>query len=320
MKKLFLGLVVCAFISNGFAETQWKLAASYGDDTLHTKTIRYFVEQVKESTGGEINIEVFPNQSLFKQKGILQATKNGKAEFGEVLMSGYDNIRWLWGIDSLPFISNSYEKAQKLWKISKKPISEDLNSMNLVLLYTVPWPGQNIYSKHAVNGSSDFMDKRFRTYDTATTKMASLLGAKPKNIAYSDVVNKFSAGELDMMTTSSSGLDLKLWNYVKYYIKIDASFPKDMVFMNKTVFDGLDKATQKAIMESAQKAEQYGWDISKNEYESREALLSEKGMVITEPENSFKQLLLRVGQKIDSEWRQKADDQTLEVMKEFRGY
>ncbi|MBS9778226.1 MAG: TRAP transporter substrate-binding protein [Gammaproteobacteria bacterium] len=321
MKKLFLALAACAFTSSVFAETQWRFAASYGDETLHTKTIRYFAEQVKEGTAGEINIQVFSNQSLVKQNSILQATKNGKVELGEVLLSGYDNIHALWGIDSLPFISNSYDKAKKLWEISKKPISEDLDGMNLVLLYTVPWPGQNIYSKNAINSVEDFSGKNFRTYNDTTKKIASLLGANAKNVAYSDIVEKFSSGDLDiMMTSSSSGVGLKSWNYIKHYTKIDASFPKNMVFMNKAIFEGLDEATRKAIMESAKKAEKYGWDMSKSEHESSEALMSEKGINISESTKSLQQLLFRIGQKLDSQWRAKADAVSLKVMKEFRGY
>ncbi|MBS9778193.1 MAG: TRAP transporter substrate-binding protein [Gammaproteobacteria bacterium] len=321
MKKLLLALTACSFVSTGFAGTQWKMAAGYGDDTLQTKTIRYFADQVKDNTGGEIDIEVFPNQSLFKQKAILPATKAGKVELGEVFLSGYDKNHPLWGVDNLPFVANSFEKAEQLWKISRQAIAEDLEKMDLVLLYAVPWPGQNIYSKEAIESGSDLVDKKFRSYNDTTAKVASLLGGEPKEVEYSDISKEFSNGELDvMMTSSTGGVNSEAWNYAKYYTKIDASFPKNIVFINKATWEGLDDVVKQSIMESAAKAEQYGWELSKKEQESNESVLAEKGVAISEPSQELQQLLFRTGQKLDIEWRKNADERSLEIMREFRGY
>ncbi|MBS9777904.1 MAG: TRAP transporter substrate-binding protein [Gammaproteobacteria bacterium] len=321
MKKLFLGLILYPFLSISVAAEQWRIAAGYADDTLQTKTLRYFAEQVKNNTKEQIDIEVFPNQSLYKQQAILQATKNGQVELGEIFLSGYDKIHAVWGIDNLPFIANSYEKAEKLWLLSKDEITSDLEKMNLVLLYAVPWPGQNIYSKDAIEDNSYFAGKNFRTYNAITAELASLLGADAKNVQYSDLAKEFSGGGLDiMMTSSTGGVNLKAWNYVKNYTKIDASFPKNIVFINKDIWESLDSNTQAAIKESAKQAEKHGWELSKSEQKNNELILSENGIEVSQPKKTLKQLLLRVGQKLDSEWRQKADDNSLKVMKEFRGY
>ncbi len=321
MKRLLVAFGVLVLSFNLFAETQWKMATSYSENSHHTRAIRHFVDQIRDKTAGSINIEVFPAQSLFSKKDILPATRGGEVQFGEIIMSLYGDEYPLWEIDSLPFLANTYEKSEKLWSLSRNQIAKDLEEMNLVLLYAVPWPGQNFYSKKMIDSNLFFDNKKVRSYSPTTAKIITLLGAQPKSVSVAEIEKAFTDGEIDaMITSSTTGISSEAWQFSNHYTKVNAFFPKNMVFMNKGTWDSLDSSTQAIIREAANDAEKFGWGLSKSEQEKNEGILMSQGMSVSEPNRQVLQLLFRVGQQMAFDWRERADRQSLKIMQEFRGY
>ncbi len=62
-------------------------------------------------------------------------------------MSAHENENPVFGLDSVPFVTASYDDAAKLWAAGKEQFSKALEEQNLVLVYSVPWPPQGFYFK-----------------------------------------------------------------------------------------------------------------------------------------------------------------------------
>ena len=43
------------------AETTWLMASGYPEENFHTKNIRMFIDEVAEASGGELTIDLQPN-------------------------------------------------------------------------------------------------------------------------------------------------------------------------------------------------------------------------------------------------------------------
>ncbi len=318
MKKILLAVAIMSVALGASAEKQWKMATPYGAGQLHDKTNHYFAEQLAEKTQGKIQIEIYPGEKLVEHSQILAATRNNTVQLGEVLISRYGHRQPLWAMDSLPFLANSYEKARKLWAATRGPIAEDLDKKNLVLLYSVPWPGQNFYSKGKIDNIGYFEGKTIRVYNDVLAKVTKNLKAIPKR---TKIKQGIESGKLDILITSpSTGVAYNMWEYMGHYTKVNAFFPKQMVFINKDEWGKLDATTQKAVREAAKSAEAYGWSLSKTEHAGKEAELIDNGMVSEEPNADVKQTLFRLGQKMVVDWRKKADKRAKDAMRLFRGY
>ena len=159
MKNLRIFLYAFVFINfslfgMGHAE-KWDMPMAYSATNFHSEHGVIFADKVKDYTNGELEITVHPGGSLFKGGEIKRAVQTGQAPIGERFMSAHANEAPLLGWDNLPFLATTYEDNNKLWSVAKDKVNKQLSDLNLVALYTCPWPGQGFYFKKEVNSSAD---------------------------------------------------------------------------------------------------------------------------------------------------------------------
>ncbi|HEX4780581.1 MAG TPA: TRAP transporter substrate-binding protein DctP, partial [Usitatibacter sp.] len=166
-----------AFCAAASAQTKWDMPTPYPPTNFHTENIARFVADVEKATGGKLVITVHSNASLFKAPEIKRAVQGGQAQMGEILISGYSNEDPIFGVDSVPFLATSYADAAKLWKASRKALEERFAKQVLMILYSVPWPPQGIYSSKPIGSIADMKGLKMRTYNPYTSRIAELAGA-----------------------------------------------------------------------------------------------------------------------------------------------
>jgi TRAP-type C4-dicarboxylate transport system substrate-binding protein len=112
----------------------------------------------------------------------------------------------------------------------------------LQLLYSVPWPPQGLYSRTAIAAMQGFKGMRMRSYSPAIERISNLIGAQPVAIQLTDLSRAIAEEKIDLVLTSSqTGVETKVWSKLQYFYKVNAWIPKNVVFINKKVFDGLDR-------------------------------------------------------------------------------
>src|SRR5699024_11183347 len=148
------------------------------------------------------------------------------------------------------------DQARQLWRASKDKVAALLAEDGIKLLYAVPWPPQGLYVSKPVDNIKDLQGLKFRSYNAATAKLAKLLGMVPTQVEVPEVPQAFSTGIIDAMITSpTTGVNTKAWDYVDYFYDIQAWVPKNMVMINADVFNSLPEKTQQAILNAAEAAE-----------------------------------------------------------------
>ena len=133
----------------------WDMPMAYADGNFHTQNGKLFAQCVKTGTGGKLEIVVHGGGSLFKGNEIKRAVQTGQVPIGERLLSAHQNENAVFGYDSVPFLATSYEDSEKLWQAARPIIEKVLEQQNLVLLYSVPWPPQGIYTKKPLESIED---------------------------------------------------------------------------------------------------------------------------------------------------------------------
>lgn len=298
-----------AGITAATAETKWDMPTPYGDGNFHTQNIATFAEDVSDKTNGSLQIQVHSAGSLFKHPEIKNSVRKGLAPIGEVLISRLSNEDAVFGVDSVPFLASSYEKAWELYQASKPVLEEKLGEQGLQLLYTVPWPPQGIYAKKEVTSGEDLKGLKFRAYNAATERMAQLAGAIPTQVEVPDIPTAFSTGRVEAMITSpSTGANSKAWDFLSHYHDTQAWLPKNMVIVNKRSFDALSDAQRTAVLAAAADAETRGWEASKAETETKTAILIENGISVVQPSDALVADLMKIGETMTAEWRKSAGE------------
>ncbi|MCV0429141.1 MAG: TRAP transporter substrate-binding protein [Roseibium sp.] len=300
------------------AETKWDMPTPYGDSNFHTQNISAFADDVKEKTEGSLAIQVHSAGSLFKHPEIKNSVRKGLAPIGEVLVSRLANEDAVFGVDSVPFLAPSYDKAWKLYQASKPALEEKLGEQGLQLLFAVPWPPQGIYAKKEVVSGEDLKGVKFRAYNAATERLAQLASAVPTQIEVPDIPTAFSTGRVEAMITSpSTGANSKAWDFLTHYHDTQAWLPKNMVIVNKRAFDGLSDAEKAAVLEAAAEAEQRGWEASKVETKTKTNVLIENGITVVQPSKQLIEDLAAIGETMAAEWQENAGEAGVAVIEAY---
>jgi TRAP-type C4-dicarboxylate transport system substrate-binding protein len=168
----------------------------------------------------------------------------------------------------------------------------------------VAWPPQSLYSKNALTKLADLKRTKMRAYNPATSYIATAVGAQPVTIQLAELPAALATGGADnFLTSTSSGIDSKLYESVKFFYDVNAWLPRNAVVVNQKAFDALDKAGQDAVLQQAAVAEARGWANSEKNNTDNLKELAAKGMKIdTVVGEALKAELKPIGDTMTADW------------------
>lgn len=298
---------------------EWTMATPYGDASFHTQNTKQFAEDVAEATDGELTITVHSGGSLVAHGEIKPSVRRGTIDAGEVFLSVLSNDDPIFEVDTLPGVAGSYDDAFALWEATKPMITELFAYEGLIPLYAVAWPAQGIYTAEPLTDPEQFEGLRVRAPNINTQRFVNNLGGSPTETEESDIPTAFSTGRVDaMITSSSTGNSMAAWDYVSDYTNANLWLPKNIVFISQRSFDGLDEATQEALMAAAERAEARGWEMSREDNEASLAVLEENGIAVSEPNEAISEALQAAGDELFQDWESRADDEAKQALESYR--
>jgi TRAP-type C4-dicarboxylate transport system substrate-binding protein len=320
MKRLAAVLALAStFALPALAQTKWDLPTAYPANNFHTENIQQFANDIDKATGGKLKMQIHPNASLFKAPEIKRAVQGGQAQAGEILLVNFENEDPLFGIDGVPFLATSYAESMKLYKAERKALEEKLARQGIMLLYTVPWPPQGIYTNRPLNSAADMKGLKWRAYSPATSKIAELVGAQPVTVQAAEVSQALATGVIDSyMSSGATGYDSKTYEHLKRFYDTQAWLPKNAIVVNKAAFDALDKPTQAAVLKAAADAETRGWKTSAEKTSWYIDQLKQKGMTIEKPSEQLTADMRKVGNVMLAEWLRKAGPDGKRIIDQYR--
>ena len=321
-KNLKLIVLVAATIIFGtsFALAEkWDMPMAYAATNFHSEVGANFAQCVTDGTGGDLELVTHPSGSLFKGNEIKRAVQTGQANIGERLLSAHQNDNPLYGVDSIPFLVSSFDAHEKLWEIAGPKVAEVLAGDNLHYLYSVPWPPQGLYFNKEVNAVSDMNGIKFRSYNTATARLAELTGMLPVQVEAAELSQALATGVAESMVSSgSTGYDRKVWEHLSHFYEVDAWLPRNAVFVNMDAWNGLDASTQSIMNDCAAKAKAEGLARSKDYTQFTLNGLREGGMTVQRAGNALVEELKVIGETMTKEWLERAGATGAEIVNSYK--
>jgi TRAP-type C4-dicarboxylate transport system substrate-binding protein len=320
LKPIFVAFAALALASSVQAQTKWDMPTPYSDGEFHTVNIKQFIDDVKKATGGQLDINLHANGSLIKHPDMMRAVSTGQVPIAEFLLGQFGNEEAVFNADNVPFLAAGYDNAWKLYQAQKSVLQKKLEGRNLLLLYSVAWPGQGLYTKNPLKSVDDFKGTKFRTYSAYTARLAELLGASPAVIQVPEVPQAFATGTIAaMITSSATGTSTKAWEFVKNYYTTNAMHPKNVVVVNNRAFQGLTAAQKKALTDAAAAAEKRGWELSRKRESDANKMLADNGMTVHTPDAGLMSAMNKIGDTIAAEWLKAAGADGEAIVKAYRG-
>jgi TRAP-type transport system periplasmic protein len=317
--KIALSAAALALAGHAAAQTKWDLPSGYPASNFHTQNLEQFAADVEKQSGGKLRIQVHSNASLFKAPEIKRAVQGGQAQIGEILLVNFQNEWQVFGADGIPFLADSYEAAAKLWRAQKPLVEKKLAEQGMMVLYSVAWPPQGIYTKRTLNSAADMKGLKWRAYSPATARIAELVGAQPVTVQQAELSQAMATGVVDSyMSSGSTGYDTKTYEHIKNWYDTQAWLPKNAVIVNRAAFNALDKPTQDAVLKAAADAEQRGWDMSRKTNTEVLEKLKGAGMTIHQPSAQLKADMKKVGDTMLKEWLEKAGPEGQQLVDAYR--
>lgn len=264
---LVVGLVV-GLAGQSFAARNLVMAHTGGPGTAVDLTYIKFKELVEEKTNGEIIIDLFGAGTLAGDQSAVEGAQMGTIAIGS---SGTNNMapftsQFLFG--DLPYIMDSVESSHKVWggEIGAELRESVGKELNLVGLFFVDVGSFRILgnNRKPVRVPEDLRGLKIRA--TATPVEQAILrawGASPTPVSWPEVYMALEQQVVEgtyvqpLWTVSA-----KQHEAMKYYTETGGVQNMHLCFMSKIIWDTLTASQQKAILEAAQEAQAYNFDIA----------------------------------------------------------
>jgi TRAP-type C4-dicarboxylate transport system substrate-binding protein len=297
------------------ATARLQVASPYGDATFQARNLRQFAQELRNGTDGRLAAAVHANASLLAAPQILPAVQRGDVPIGEVILSSLAKDNPVFALDAIPFLANGYGEARTLWTISRAVVEAELDRRGLVLLYAVPWPPQHLYAARPVESIGAMKGLRFRTYNAATERIAAAAGAVSLRIELADLPQAIREERVDLMLTSSiSGIETRAWSRMRYLYLVGGWSPKNIVFMNKAVFEALDPVDRQVLRDAAARAEARGWAWSEEADRTALRELVNNNVRVQPPSLLLATQFRFIGDQMAGEWVKAADADGLKLV------
>lgn len=266
-------------------------------------------KQVREDTGGVVQIETFPGGQLGSSRDVIEATSSGAIEIVDEGAAQFGQFVAQFSILEAPYL---WRDPQHVRRVLASPVLEQMNQL-LISRRSMRVIGATYYGKrHVTSGSrpinsvDDMKGFKLRIPEVDTFRaMAEAWGARPTPLNIGELYLALSQGAVDgqenpLPTIQSN----KFFEVQKYLVLTGHIITPRLIVVNEGAWQGLDAKARQSLR-SAVETQGVTQD---SEILAQESKLVETfragGMKVIQPdvESVRKPVLASVPAKFESKW------------------
>ena len=266
-------------------------------------------KQVREQTGGAVDIQTFPAGQLGSSRDLIEATSSGAVQIVDEGAAQFGQFVPQFSILEAPYL---WRDAQHMRRACTSPVMEEMSTM-LVAKRQMRVIGVTYYGKRhvtsgtkAINTVDDMKGFKLRSPEVDTFRaMAEAWGARPTPLNFGELYLALSQGVVDgeenpLPTIQSA----KFFEVQKYLVLTGHIITPRLIAINEGAWQSLD-AKQRAALKSALDTHEL---VQDSEILAQEAKLVDTfkagGMAVIQPDvESFrKPVLAAVPPKFEAKW------------------
>ncbi len=261
IKALFSAAIGAAFLSSAATATELRVSHQFSSTDVRHKVAQMVADHVKEANVG-LDIKIFPSQALFKAREQYKPLSRGQLDMTVLPLSYAGGQQPAYNLTLMPGLVKNHDHAARLnYSPFMQEIEKIMASDDVMVLVHGYLAGGFASTEKCITKPADVAGQQTRAAGKAFEQMLVGAGASIASMASSEVYNAMQSGVLQAVNTSSSSfVSFRLYEQVKCYTPAGANalwFMYQPMLMNKSTFDGLTAAQQKALRDGAKKAEAF---------------------------------------------------------------
>jgi len=267
MRKIWTALALAGFAVAlpAVAGAQTVLKASHqfpgGKGDPRDEMVQIIAREVEKANVG-LKIQVFPGASLFKPNEQWGALTKGQLDISAFPLDYASGRVPQFSATLMPGLVRNYDHAARL---NASPFMADIKKIiedqGAIVIADAWLSGGFASKKNCIAGPDSVKGQVMRAAGPAFEQMLAKAGASIASMPSSEVYNGMQTGVLDATNTSSeSFVSFRLYEQVKCLTAPGENalwFMYEPVLMSKQVFEKLNDAQKKAILEAGKKSEAY---------------------------------------------------------------
>lgn len=289
MFLLLLSVILIPMIfSNALAAEKIVMKLAYGrpEGTAVDKSIKWFVEKVKQDSGGRIVFELYPNFVLGDYTTVQERVSIGDVEMQLSALSPAVDRRV--GLHAFPYLAKNWDEAKKLFRfegVASQKLGEMLLEQDIQMLCA--WPayfGQIALTKEPKEPGNPNVDKgiKIRVPPIKSFELvAKAFGFMATPIPYADTFTALQTGIVDgVIGSGPEGYISTFQELVKYLYLVNDHFEVWYLIVNAPFFNRLSEEDQAIIFNAAQEMEKMRWEVAEEDEKKDIETLASRGVKI----------------------------------------
>lgn len=278
-KKLYFGvtcfvaamMLISLTIKAQAAPMVWKLATSAPTNNVTLTTIEggglssehtvavVFKKMVEERTGGNIQVNIYPNSQLGEEPELWQQLKDGTIQVSTASCMPLSNFVPEWAAFALPYLTDSPEV---MYRVLEGPVGERFKKLAIQKIgcRILGWSflGFRNFTNNVkpIRSPADMKGLKIRvTQSPEAVKMVEGLGAQATPIPWSELYGALQQKVVDGQENPLSMIEqAKLYEVQKYLTLDGHTLGVLPIAINEKVFQSLSPEHKAIVKDSAQQA------------------------------------------------------------------
>ncbi len=286
LSKLFAATAVMMGLSVGANAAELRLSHQWSEGDVRHKVAKIVADEVA-AANVDLNITIFPTQSLFKAREQYKPLSRGQVDMIVFPLAYAGGLRNAYNLTLMPGLVKNHDHAARL---NESPFMEEIEAImaedDVMVLVHGYLAGGFAGKDKCITGPDDVQGLQTRAAGKAFEQMLAGAGASIASMSSAEIYNAMQTGVLDAANTSSSSfVSYRIYEQVSCFTPAGDYalwFMYQPLLMNKSVFEGLSDAQQSALMAAAEKAEAYYLDEAKKQDANARDVFAQNGVEIAE--------------------------------------
>lgn len=278
--------------SNGEEKTvKLKLSDQNVEGSTVNLWLNNFAELVKEKSGGTVEVQIYPNNSLSSSD--LEAAQSGVADFVQKPPSTASDLDPRCGAFDAPYIYEDLAHVEATFDFNSEPMQSFNNVLkdnNLIFLGALHSGNRQLTCNKPIYSPADLSGVKIRVVSSDLyISLLTAMGATAVPMAWSEVVTSLLTNVIDGQENPIFAAEENNLYEVQDYMMLTNHMPTNSgLFMNYGVWSSLSENQQNAIIEAMQESRRtYDTYAADFNTEALKSLQEEHGMTIIDEDSGL---------------------------------
>lgn len=295
----------------------WPLATCSTEDTITHVFAQTFAEEVERLSGGEMEIQVYPQSTLGGDRELMESCKDGDIPF--VVQSPAPQVSFMpeLCVFDTPCVFDDIEEARAA--IDDPEFFSVIQGIYEDAGYQILGMADQCFRvmtrSEPFTGMESFKGQKIRTMEnTYHIQFWNAVGASPTPMTFSEVYIGLQQGTIDAQENAYELIvSAKLYEQQEVLVQTNAVPDYITLIVSDDFFRDLDKEQQQIVREAAAIAQEKARESADERREQREEELAAEGMEIVEIDQQTWEEMQEACQPVYENIRKQAGDELVDL-------